>query len=80
MFFAPEYRGQGMGSQLVQSLLGYARSLGYRKIQLNIWNPITQERAIHFYKKFGFYETDSYKICEGKIFMEKIITPPCSSQ
>jgi putative acetyltransferase len=73
MFFAPEYRGQGLGSQLMHQLLLLASALEYTTMQLNIWNPVTQTEAICFYKKFGFYEIEPYKNCAGKIFMEKIL-------
>lgn len=71
MFFAPEFRGIGLGSQLIQKLISFAQASGYQKIRLNIWNPETQERAINFFRKFGFYNIAPYKICAGKIFMEK---------
>ncbi len=73
MFFAPKYRGQGLGSQLIEQLLLSARQFGYRKIQLNVWNPTTQTKAINFYKKFCFSEIDPYKDSTGKVFMEKTL-------
>lgn len=72
-FFAPECRGKGMGKELMQALLQQAKTLGYTKVLLDIWNPETQINAYNFYKKFGFYEIAPYKICAGKIYMEKIL-------
>jgi ribosomal protein S18 acetylase RimI-like enzyme len=71
MFFAREYRNKGYGSLLMQQLMLFAKESGYERVKLNIWNSHTQSNAIAFYKKFGFYTIEPYKVCAAKVFMEK---------
>ncbi len=75
MFLQSAYQGRGLGSNLLNELIDFAQAQGYKKIQLNIWQPQKQQAAMHLYKKFGFYEVESYQKENfiGQIFMEKII-------
>ena len=53
MYCAPQARGQGMGTALMQTLLAHARSLdGVR--QLNLFVNVQQEAAIKMYQALGF--------------------------
>lgn len=53
-----DFRGQGIGSEILQRLLDIAKAAGREQVYLH-----AQQRAVAFYKKFGFIET-------GKTFME----------
>lgn len=44
--------GFGYGSELMRACLEKARSMGYSTIWLGVWEK--NERAIHFYEKWGF--------------------------
>ncbi|MCL4248931.1 MAG: GNAT family N-acetyltransferase [Anaerolineae bacterium] len=48
----PEYRSQGYGEQMMNHILDFARSLGIRRVTLNVWT--FNERAIAFYERCGF--------------------------
>jgi len=76
VFFAKEYRGRGLGSQMMHQLLDFAKTHGYKKIRLDILNPTAQSAAVTLYKKLGFYEIAPYgksSIPMG-LFMEKILS------
>ena len=61
MFFDKAYRGKGLGSLMLQTLLDHAKKLGYHYIRLEVYNRFTQKEALAFYKKFGFYTIDHYR-------------------
>lgn len=52
MGILPEFRGQGIGSQLLQKVSEHAKTFGLEKIELNVYSSNTS--AIGLYKKFGF--------------------------
>jgi predicted GNAT family N-acyltransferase len=52
------WRGQGVGSSLLETLLRLARQRGMRRVRLN-----AQSRAVAFYARHGF-------IAEGEEFIE----------
>jgi putative acetyltransferase len=64
-----EYHGQGLGYQMLQELLTFARAQGYQKIRLET-DRIAQSRAQEFYKQIGFYEIPSYTDHGGEVAME----------
>lgn len=76
MFFAKEYRGQGYGSKILEELINYAKTFGYKKIKLDVYNSATQIRAIKLYEKFGFYKITAYKNSKAMLFMEKNLLMP----
>lgn len=47
-----QFRGRGLGSQLVSSVLDHAKRFGLEKIELNVFT--SNVAAIALYKKFGF--------------------------
>ena len=57
-----EWRGQGVGSALLQRLLEEAKNRGLQQVVLN-----AQTYATEFYKRFGFQVV-------GKVFMDAGIT------
>lgn len=60
VYFAKEYRGKGLGSQIMDQLLDFAKTHGYKKVRLDILKPDTQTAAVKLYKKLGFYEIAPY--------------------
>lgn len=68
LWLIEEYHGQRIGYQVVSQLLDFARAHGYEKIRLQTSQK--QERAVRFYKQFGFYEIQSYRESMDDISME----------
>ena len=52
----PEYRGMGLGKQLMESFISYLREKGYRSCFL--WTTTEQKTAIALYKRYGFALTE----------------------
>jgi RimJ/RimL family protein N-acetyltransferase len=46
------YRDRGLGHQLMQRTVDWARSSGIKRIELHVY--VQNARAIHLYEKFGF--------------------------
>lgn len=57
MWVAPEWRGKGVGTALMNAALDYARTHGAYKISLEVWPH--NAAAIALYEKFGF-EREGY--------------------
>lgn len=55
----PQFWGQGYGSHMIQHVLEEAKSAGYERLVL--WVFENNERARHFYEKHGFHLTDRTK-------------------
>ena len=53
---APVQRGQGVGEALVAAIIGWAKSQGVTTLQA--WVVEDNARALSFYKKLGFQETE----------------------
>lgn len=51
-YIAKEYRGQGLAQKLFQTLFGFARKKGFKKIYLDTY--LDNLRAQKFYHKCGF--------------------------
>jgi RimJ/RimL family protein N-acetyltransferase len=52
MWVMPGFRGVGVGSALIDSVLVWARDEGFEKVALEVFSKNTP--AINLYKKFGF--------------------------
>lgn len=52
----PQYRSRGIGSQLIQKCLEWAKKKGFEKIYVNSY--FANSKAIYFYKSNGFSEID----------------------
>lgn len=57
MYFLPELRGTGMGSALLQTIIGSARQAGYSKCYLETLERMTGARRL--YRKYGFRTLDA---------------------
>jgi RimJ/RimL family protein N-acetyltransferase len=55
----PDLAGQGLGKQLVQDIIDYARSAGFKRIELSVDLP--NEKATHVYEKMGFMREGVFK-------------------
>jgi diamine N-acetyltransferase len=58
---ADEVQGHGLGSLLMSPLIDTARRMGKRSIVLMGGTQATNERAIHFYRKFGFEHVGDFQ-------------------
>lgn len=70
LYIRPEYRGKGIGKELVKIIIGEAEKIGYTRMRLDTV-PAMKE-AIALYRSMGFYEIAPYRNnpIEGAIFME----------
>ena len=69
MGLIPEFRGQGLGSKLISSVLDHAKSFGLEKIELQVYT--SNIPAIALYKKFGFEQEGlikKYRKLDGQYF------------
>ena len=69
MGLIPEYRGQGLGSKLLSSVIEHSKRYGLEKIELNVYTSNTS--AIALYKKFGFEQEGlikKYRKLDGQYF------------
>ncbi len=71
LFLRPAYRGRGLGSVLVKSIIDEARKLGYTRMRLDTL-PGRMDQAIALYRSIGFVEIQPYyeNPVEGAKFME----------
>ncbi|WP_287588614.1 GNAT family N-acetyltransferase [Candidatus Borrarchaeum sp.] len=75
----PDYRGKGVGSELLKKTIENAKHLGFEKICLSTFH--TNRIAIALYKKFGFREAGrrkkQFKIADeyiDEILFERFLT------
>jgi len=69
MGLLPEYRGQGLGSQLLSSVIEHTKRFGLEKIELHVYS--SNVSAIALYKKFGFEQEGlikKYRKLDGQYF------------
>ena len=69
------YQGKGIGFQVLQELIDFARSSGYTKMWLETDNR--QERAIRFYRRVGFRDREKYNQRNSDVYMEMEIQEFC---
>lgn len=58
LYVREQFRGKRIGEQLVQRILDDAKVIGYKHMLLDTLPFL--ESAIHMYRKYGFYEIESY--------------------
>jgi RimJ/RimL family protein N-acetyltransferase len=69
MGLIPEFRGKGIGSQLLSAVLDHAKKFGLEKVELHVYT--SNVAAIALYKKFGFEEEGlmkKYRKVDGQYF------------
>ena len=60
LFVRPEFRGCGLGRELLDSVLRCAAAIGYRRMRLDTI-PTQMGRAVDMYRKLGFVEIAPYR-------------------
>ena len=73
MWILKEYRGLGFGKQMVQKLLDFAKTIGYERVRLDVFDKYKQAGAIKLYQQLGFYFIEKYNDSTCTVFMEKIL-------
>ncbi|NLX63393.1 MAG: GNAT family N-acetyltransferase [Clostridiaceae bacterium] len=70
LYVRNEYRGLGIGKQLISKIIEKARNLNYGYMRLDTLE--TMKKALKLYKAFGFYDIEPYVYnpYEGARFME----------
>lgn len=58
LFVRPGYRGSGLGTMLVETILSEARAIGYAEVVLDTLP--TMDEARRLYQKFGFGDIAAY--------------------
>lgn len=70
LFVLPEFRGQGLGRDLLSRLVERAHTLGYSRMYADSWPSMTEAQAL--YESFGFRLIGPYsaKPTPGAIYLE----------
>lgn len=70
LFVREQFRGKNIGNILIQKIIDDAREIGYQHMFLDTLPFL--ESAIHMYRKYGFYEIESYNDSpmENSIYMK----------
>ena len=63
IYASQEYQGKGVGKELMQATISEARQRGCDCIWLGVWEK--NQRAIDFYKKWGFREVGTHIFSVG---------------
>ncbi len=58
LYVKPQFRGKKIGEILIRQVIDDARDIGYEHMLLDTLPFL--ESAIYMYKKYGFYEIESY--------------------
>ena len=71
LFVRPQFRGCGLGQQLVDAVLRFASAIGYRRMRLDTI-PNEMSTAVELYRKLGFVEIAPYRVnpIAGAKYME----------
>lgn len=71
LYVRPQFRGTGLGSQLVRSVINSAVTLGYSRMRLDTVAAEMRE-AVRMYRRLGFVEIASYREnpVPGALYME----------
>lgn len=60
LYVRPEFRGCGLGRELVNAILASAAAIGYRKMRLDTV-PSEMAKAVELYRQLGFEEIAAYR-------------------
>ncbi len=71
MYVRPEFRGKGLGKQLLESLINKTRILKFSKLRLDTGPFMKEARGL--YKLIGFNEIDPYQ--ESEVIQNEILEP-----
>jgi GNAT superfamily N-acetyltransferase len=75
LFVRSEFRGQGIGRNLIEAIIREAKETGYKRMRLDTLPPKMND-AIALYRSFGFKEIEPYynNPVPGAKFMELALT------
>ena len=65
------YLGKGVGKELMQAAISEAQQRGCDCLWLGVWEK--NQRAIHFYKKWGFREVGTHTFSLGDDLQNDLI-------
>ena len=71
LYVASGYHGFGMGAKLMKRSLFEAKERGYESIWLCVWEK--NERAISFYRKWGFEQVGMMEILVGEVVFDDLV-------
>jgi len=73
MYLKKEYRGLGLGKELLAKSIELGKALGYKKMRLDTLPSM--QAAIGLYKSMGFYEIPAYRFnpIEGTKYFEIVL-------
>ncbi len=78
VYLLPEYRGMGLGAQLIGRAVIAYRARGMKTLRLNV--ATVNKSAQRFYDRMGFRrETSLHKIVSRQLVMKLAIDVPCES-
>ena len=71
LYLRPQFRGKGLGRGLAETIIGEARSIGYRSVRLDTVEPVMKD-AVAMYRRLGFREIAPYRPnpMQGTLYME----------
>jgi putative acetyltransferase len=72
LWLLPEFQGQGLGYQMMSTLISLAKAKGYHTLRLET-SPAYQQRAYAFYHQLGFRDIPRYGDDPDDIGMEMVI-------
>ena len=74
LYVRPEFRGLGLGKQLVSSVIAAAKEIGYTHMRLDTL-PGRMDQALAMYRRIGFKEIEPYysNPVVGATFMELLL-------
>jgi carbonic anhydrase len=74
LYVRPEFRGRGLGRQLITTVISSAKEIGYRFMRLDTM-PGKMAQALEMYRRSGFKEIEPYysNPVVGATFMELLL-------
>jgi putative acetyltransferase len=71
LYVRPDFRGKGVGKELIHAILTAARAIGYTRMRLDTIEPIMKD-AVRMYRALGFRVIESYRAnpIAGALYME----------
>ena len=73
MYVKPEFQKNGIGQELLNQSLSFAKQAGYKKIRLDTLEHMTP--AMNLYIKNGFYKIEAYYFnpISNAVYFEKLL-------